>query len=65
MNATNLTGEALVEAHKSATRKLRLVSVLLPVVFISVIFAYLASIADQVRKIDSFQHSGIRSLEFT
>jgi hypothetical protein len=53
VNATNLTGDALVEAHKSATRKLRLVSVLLPVVFMSVIFAYLASIADQIKHIDS------------
>ena len=53
MDATNLTGDELVQAHKSATRKLRIVSILFPIVFITVLFVNLGGIVDQFKSIDS------------
>lgn len=53
MSGTNLTGAALVEAHRSATRKLRIISILFPIVFIAVLLWNLKAIADQVTNIDS------------
>jgi hypothetical protein len=53
VNATNLTGEALVEAHKSATRKLRIISILFPIVFIGFLLFNLKGVVDQIADIDS------------
>jgi hypothetical protein len=53
VSETNLTGAALVDAHKSASRQLRIISILFPVVFIAVLLWNLKAIADQVASIDS------------
>lgn len=52
MTTSNLTGDALVAAHKSATRNLRIVSIAFPIVFIAVIYVNLMSLVDQVRSVD-------------
>lgn len=52
MNATSPVGEALVAAHKRATRNLRILSIVFPIVFIAVLGINLLSIVDQVRSVD-------------
>lgn len=53
MSDTNLTGAALVEAHKGAARKLRIIGILFPIVFMGALLWNLKAIADQVTSIDS------------
>jgi hypothetical protein len=49
MTATELTGEALVAAHKQAIRRVRLLSIAFPIAFIALLLTYLSSFADQIR----------------
>src|SRR5438477_680774 len=52
LEQSNLTGEALVAAHKNAIRKLRILSIAFPIVFISLILTFLAGFVGQIRNVD-------------
>jgi hypothetical protein len=52
-DAATLTGDALVAAHRDVTRKLRLLSIAFPLVFIAVLLMSLTGIVNTVKNVDT------------
>ena len=52
MGNGELTGEALVEAHKEMARKMRVVTIAFPLILIFIIVAYLMAIVNQIKSVD-------------